>query len=52
MAVGPTEIALATEAPDYRLPATNDRTYALKDVAGEHGHRVHLQSLSLCHSGD
>jgi peroxiredoxin len=37
MAVGPTEIALATEAADYRLPATNDRTYALKDVTGEKG---------------
>ena len=37
MAVAQTEIALGTKAPDFRLPATDGRTYALKDVAGENG---------------
>jgi peroxiredoxin len=34
MAVSQTEIALDVKAPDFRLPATDGRTYALKDVAG------------------
>jgi peroxiredoxin len=37
MAVSQTEIALDAKAPDFRLPATDGRTYALKDVAGEKG---------------
>ena len=37
MAVGPTEIVLGTEAPDFALPATDGRLYALKDVAGKKG---------------
>ena len=37
MAVAQTEIALDTIAPDFRLPATDGRTYALKDVAAERG---------------
>jgi peroxiredoxin len=37
MAVAQTEIALGARAPDFRLPATDGRTYALKDIAGEKG---------------
>ena len=37
MAVGATEIALGAAAPDFALPATDDRAYALKDVAGKKG---------------
>ena len=37
MAVAQPEIELDTRAPDFRLPATDGRTYALKDVAGEKG---------------
>src|SRR5271156_7140729 len=37
MASGPTDIALGARASDFRLPATDGRTYALKDVAGEMG---------------
>ena len=37
MAVAQTEIALDARAPDFRLPATDGRTYALKDIAGERG---------------
>ena len=37
MAVAQMEIALGAKAPDFRLPATDGRTYALKDVAGENG---------------
>ncbi len=37
MAVGPTEVALGTKAPDFLLPATDGQTYALKDVAGKKG---------------
>jgi peroxiredoxin len=37
MAVSQTEIALDAKAPDFRLPATDGQTYALKDVAGEKG---------------
>ncbi len=32
-----TEIALGALATDFRLPATDGRTYALKDVTGEKG---------------
>src|ERR1700757_541092 len=35
MAVGPTDIVLGAAAPDFSLPATDGRTYALKDVAGK-----------------
>ena len=35
MAVGPSEIALGAAAPDFSLPATDGKTYALKGVAGE-----------------
>jgi peroxiredoxin len=34
MAVGPSDVVLGASAPDFRLPATDGRTYALKDVAG------------------
>src|SRR5271156_4132194 len=37
MAVGQMEMALGAKAPDFRLPATDGRTYALKDAAGENG---------------
>jgi hypothetical protein len=37
MAVGQLEMALGATAPDFKLPATDGRTYALKDVAGERG---------------
>ena len=37
MAVGPTEIVLGVPAPDFSLPATDGKTYALNDVAGEKG---------------
>ena len=37
MAVGQIEMALGARAPDFRLPATDGRTYALKDVSGEKG---------------
>ena len=37
MALGQTEMALGGKAPDFRLPATDGRTYALKDAAGENG---------------
>jgi peroxiredoxin len=37
MAFAQTEIALGARAPDFRLAATDGRTYALKDVAGEKG---------------
>jgi peroxiredoxin len=32
-----TELALGARAPDFRLPATDGRTYALDDVAGHNG---------------
>ena len=37
MAVSQTEMAVGARAPDFRLPATDGPTYALKDVAGEKG---------------
>ncbi len=37
MAATPPPVALGTPAPDFRLPATDGRTYALADVAGENG---------------
>ena len=37
MAVDQMEMALGARAPDFRLPATDGRTYALKDAAGEKG---------------
>jgi peroxiredoxin len=37
MAVGQMEMALGARAPDFRLPASDGRTYALKDVSGEKG---------------
>ena len=35
MATGVTDTALGAKAPDFRLPATDGRAYALRDVAGE-----------------
>ena len=35
MAVGASDVVLGAAAPDFSLPATDGRTYALKDVAGE-----------------
>jgi peroxiredoxin len=37
MAVGSTEIVLGAPGADFRLPATDGRTHALKDVTGEKG---------------
>src|SRR5437868_10644047 len=37
MVATPTQIALDTPAADFRLPATDGRTYRLDDVAGEKG---------------
>ncbi len=37
MAATATKIILDTPAPDFWLPATDGKTYALKDVAGEKG---------------
>ena len=37
MAASPTDIALGAAAPDFTLPATDGKTYALKDVAGPNG---------------
>ena len=37
MAATVTEIVLDTPAPDFSLPATDGRTYALGDIAGEKG---------------
>ena len=37
MAVAQAELDLNAVAPDFRLPATDGRTYALKDVVGEKG---------------
>jgi peroxiredoxin len=37
MATAATKIILDTPAADFSLPATDGRTYALKDVAGEKG---------------
>ncbi|MGC2222082.1 MAG: thioredoxin family protein [Methylocella sp.] len=37
MATAATKIILDTPAPDFSLPATDGRTYALNDVAGEKG---------------
>jgi peroxiredoxin len=37
MAADQLELALAAPAPDFRLPATDGRTYALDDVAGQKG---------------
>jgi peroxiredoxin len=37
MASAPAKITLGVRAPDFRLPATDGRTYALEDVAGAKG---------------
>ncbi|MDJ1157687.1 thioredoxin family protein [Chelatococcus sp. SYSU_G07232] len=37
MATSPPPVVLDTPAPDFRLPGTDGRTYALADVAGEKG---------------
>jgi len=37
MAATATKITLDTPAPEFRLPGTDGRTYALTDVAGEKG---------------
>jgi peroxiredoxin len=37
MATGPTQFVLNAQAYDFRLPATDGRTHALDDVAGEAG---------------
>jgi peroxiredoxin len=37
MATGPAEVPLGAPAPEFALPATDGRTYALKDIAGENG---------------
>ncbi len=37
MAASPTDIVLGAPAPDFTLPATDGKTYALKDVAGPNG---------------
>ena len=54
MAASPTDVVLDVPAPDFRLPATDGKIYALKDVAAStrHGHRLHLQPLPLREGGD
>jgi len=44
MATSATQVDLDTPAAAFRLPATDGKTYALDDVAGEkrHGRRLHL----------
>ena len=37
MAATTTQVDLDTQAPEFRLPATDGETYALDDVAGEKG---------------
>ena len=37
MAATATQVILDTPAAEFRLPATDGRTYALDDVAGEKG---------------
>jgi peroxiredoxin len=37
MAATVTQVGLDTSAPEFRLPATDGKTYALDDVAGEKG---------------
>jgi peroxiredoxin len=37
MAATPPPVALGTAAPDFRLPATDGRTYAFADIAGKNG---------------
>jgi peroxiredoxin len=37
MAATTTQVVLDTLAPEFRLPATDGKTYALDDVAGEKG---------------
>src|SRR5947208_6135393 len=37
MAAAAPQVTLDTSAPDFRLPATDGRTYALADVAGRNG---------------
>jgi peroxiredoxin len=37
MAGAPSSVELGSPAAGFRLPATDGRTYALSDVAGEHG---------------
>jgi peroxiredoxin len=37
MAATATQVVLDTPAPEFRLPATDGKTYALDDVAGERG---------------
>jgi hypothetical protein len=51
MAVAQTEVALDARAPDFRLPATDGRTYALKEVAGQKGTVICLSQIPDC-AGD
>src|SRR6266496_1449257 len=37
MAATPPPVALGTAAPDFRLPATDGKTYTFADVAGRNG---------------
>jgi peroxiredoxin len=37
MATAPTDIVLNTPAPDFRLPATDGKTYTFADIAGKNG---------------
>jgi peroxiredoxin len=36
-AIGPQDTAFDSRAPDFRLPATDGKTYTLSDIAGEKG---------------
>jgi len=49
MATTATQVVLDTPAAEFRLPATDGKTYALDDVAAKkHGRRLICQPLSLC----